>query len=77
MKTKFKHDFLLTEEEKKQVSEMTGKTMLWILEGRSDDYMSKNLKMSPWQIQYNIDETLYTLKRYVGLRRFIKILFWK
>ena len=44
MKTKFKHSFLLTEDEKNQVSEMTGKTMLWILEGRDIDYMSKNLK---------------------------------
>ena len=77
MKTKFKHTFLLTEEEKKRVSEMTGKIMLWILEGRSIGYMSEKLNLAPWQIEYNIDEALYTLRRRVGVKRFLRILFWK
>lgn len=77
MKATFKRHYELSEEDKKQVSQMDGKVMLWILEGRSMDYISKNLKLSPWQVQRNLDETLYTLKRYVGLKRFIKILFWK
>lgn len=71
----FKHTFLLTDEEKEQVSEMTGKIMLWMLEGRSIAYMSEKLNLQPWQIVYNIEETLYILKRQVGIRRYLKILF--
>lgn len=77
MNTIFKHTYLLTDEEKKQVSEMTGKIMLWILEGRSIGYMSDKLNLMPWQIECNIDEIMYTLRRRVGLKRFLKILFWK
>ena len=71
----FKHTFLLTDEEKEQVSEMTGKIMLQMLEGRSIAYMSEKLNLQPWQIVYNIEETLYILKRQVGIRRYLKILF--
>lgn len=73
----FKRTFLLTEEEKIKVSEMTGKIMLWILQGQSVDYMSKQLKLDPWQVEANIDETLYTLRKHVGKKRFLKALFTK
>lgn len=77
MKTIFKHTYLLTDEEKRQVSEMTGKIMLWILEGRSIGYMSKKLNLSPQQIEQNIDAMLYTLRRKVGAKRFLRILLWR
>ena len=73
----FKRTFELTEEEKHKVSEITGNIMLWILEGRSIGYMSEKLNLPPWQVNYNIDETLYTLRKQVGRRRFFKILFIK
>lgn len=73
----FKRTFMLNEEEKHKVSDMSGKIMLWILEGRSIGYMSEQLNLPPWQIEYNIDETLYTLRKHVGKWRFLKILFSK
>ena len=77
MKTKFKQTFLLTEEEKKQVGEMCGKIVLWILEGQSTGYMAENLKMHPRQVNDNICELLYILKKKVGLKQFLRVLFWK
>lgn len=73
----FKHTFALTSEEKRKVSEMNSKILLWIMEGRSIDYMSRNLNLSPYQIEHNIDEMLYVLLKQVGKRRFIKTLFRK
>lgn len=73
----FKQTFLLNQKEKKQVSEMSGKIMLWILEGQSIGYMSENLHLSPQQIETNINEMLFTLKEHVGKRRFFKILLAK
>lgn len=73
----FKRTFALTEEEKRKVSEMSGNIILWILEGRSIGYMSEKLNLQPWQIDANIDEMLYTLRKRVGKRRFFKTLFIK
>lgn len=75
--TYFKNTSLLTEKEKQEVSDMTGKIMLWILEGRSIAYMAEQLKLSPWQVEKNIDETLHNFRKQVGRLRFIKILFMK
>ena len=71
----FVKTFLLTDEQKQKVSEMDGKIILWILEGRSVGYISDKLNLPPWQIQANIDEMLYILKKQVGIKRFIKALF--
>ena len=75
--TYFKKTFLLNEEEKRKVSEMSGNIMLWILEGQHIGYMSDRLKLSPQQIESNIDETLYTLRKHVGRWRYLKLLFRK
>lgn len=73
----FKRTFMLTDEDKRKVSEMMGKMMLYILEGRSKVYMAEQLKLDIWQVDYNIDETLYTLRKQVGIWRYLKILFMK
>ena len=73
----FKKTFLLTDEEKRKVADMSGKIMLWILEGRSIDYMSDNLKLKPSQINYNIIENLYVLRKQVGRWQYLKVLFMK
>lgn len=73
----FKRTFMLTESDKRKVSEMSGKIMLWILEGRSIGYMSEKLNLPPWQIEHNIDAILYTYMRKVGRWRYFKILFRK
>lgn len=73
----FKRTFMLTEEEKRKVSEMCGNIMLWILEGQSTGYMCEKLNLPPWQVEANINEMLYVLRKQVGKRRFFKILFIK
>lgn len=67
----------MNEEQKKQYSKMSGDILLWICEGQSMEYMSKKLNLQPWQIQHNIDEMLYVLRKKVGFRRFIRTLFIK
>lgn len=67
----------LSEKEKQNFVKMNGNILLWICEGRSMDYMSKNLNLPPWQIEHNINEMLYDLRKHVGIRRFIKTLFMK
>ena len=73
----FKQTFMLNNEEKKQVSEMSGKIIMWILEGRSIRYMSEMLHLSPNEIECNIDEMMFILMKQVGKRRFFKTLFVK
>lgn len=77
MGTYFKPTRLLTDEEKKQVSEMSGKLVTWISEGRPTDYMAKQLHLNPLQVEQNINEMMYTLKKRVGFKRFLGILLWK
>ena len=77
MSTYFKRTFELTDEEKRKVSEMTGKMMLWMLEGRSTGYMSKNLNLQPRQVEENFEETLFVLLKQVGWKRYLKVLFHK
>lgn len=68
---------MLTGEDRRKVSEMDGKIMLWIMEGRSVVYMSQQLGLPIWQVQHNIDEMLYTLRQQVGKKRYLRVLFWK
>lgn len=71
----FKRIFLTKPEEKKQFSEMSGKIVLWILEGRSIWYMADNLHLRPTAVEQIIDDMSYVLMRKVGKKRFIKALF--
>ena len=77
MSTKFVKTCELTKEDKREISEMTGKIMLWMLEKRSVGYMADKLKIDPWHVEKNIDETLYTLRNQVGRWRYFKMLFVK
>lgn len=73
----FKKFFEMTEDERKKLAEMTGKIMLWIEEGRSIGYMSEKLNLHPQQVECNINEMLYVLRKQVGRKRFLKIFFMK
>lgn len=73
----FKQTFLLTEKEKRQVSEMCGKIIYHILEGNHMGRIVDDLNLPPWKIEHNIDEMLYILKKQVGWKRYLKILFMK
>lgn len=71
----FKRIFLTKPEEKKHFSEMNGKIVLWILEGRTIEYMANNLHLHPTAVEQIIDDGLYVLMRQVGKKRFIKTVF--
>ena len=73
----FKRTFLLSDKEKIQVSEMCGKIILYALEGRSIEYMSKMLNLRPYEIKNNINEMLYVLMKQVGKREYLKTMSMK
>lgn len=73
----FVKPLMLNEDQRKDVSEMFGKIMLWILEGKSIWYMANELHLKPYEVQSNIDEMLYILRKQVGNKRFLKTLFCK
>lgn len=77
MSVMFKKTFMLNDEDKKQLSEMSAKIMIWMMEGRHTAYMAEQLKMGPHHVEHNIDETLYVMKKYVGWKRYLRVLFWK
>ena len=69
----FKRVVELTDAEKHKVSEMVGKIQLWMLEGRSLDYMSKQLNLPPRVILENMCETAYEfIDRVGGPWRYLK-----
>lgn len=73
----FVKPLMLNEDQRKDVSEMFGKIMLWNLEGRSIRYMANELHLKPYEVKSNIDEMLYILRKQVGNKRFLKTLFRK
>ena len=75
--TKFVPTWKLLYEERQIVSEMSGKIILYILEGQHLGYMSEKLNIHPYAVEANIDEMLYILRKQVGWRRYLRILFWK
>lgn len=72
-----KQIYQMTEEEKEKFIKMSGSILLWIGERRSIKYMADKLHLSNSQVEFNIDETLYELKKQVGILRYLKILFTK
>ena len=69
--------FNMTEDQRKRFVETTGKTILYVIERRDLFYMAKNLRLEPYQVDHNIDEILYELRKSLGWKRYIKALFTK
>ena len=72
-----KQVFSMNEEEKQKFIEVNGKTILYLVEKRSLFDMAKKLDLEPWQVDHNIDELLYELRKSLGWKRYIKALFIK
>jgi len=72
-----KQVFIMTEEEKQRFVEVSGKTILYLIERRSLFDMAKKLDLESWQVEHNIDELLYELRKSLGWKRYIKALFIK
>ena len=72
-----KHVFSMTEEEKQRFIDMNGKIILYLAERRSLFDMAKKLNLEPLQVDHNIDELLYELRKSLGWKRYIKALFIK
>lgn len=64
-------------ENRQEISEMCGKLMLYLIEAQSTYHMAEQLKLYPIEVEHNIDEMLYTILKRVGIRRYLRILFWK
>ena len=67
----------MTEEEKQRFIDVNGKTILYLVERRSLFDMAERLNLEAWQIDHNIDELLYELRKSLGWKRYIKALFIK
>ncbi len=72
-----KRIFNMTEEEKQKFIEMNGKIILYLVERRSLFDIANKLEMKPWEVDHNIDELLYELRKSLGWKRYIKALFRK
>ena len=72
-----KQVFNMTEEEKQRFIEVTGKTILYLVERRSLFDMAKRLNLEPRQVNHNVDAMLYKLRKSPGWKRYIKALFIK
>ena len=75
--TYFKKSCELTEEEIKQVSEMTGKIHLWLFEGRSIDYMAEKLHLEPYMVLNHMFETADDFNKKLGTKLYLKLWFHK
>ncbi len=67
----------MTEIEKQQFSKIIGDTFIMLEESYSIEQIAKELKLEPWQVEYNIDDILYRLRRRLGWRRYIRTMFMK
>ena len=67
----------MNEEEKKRFVDITGRMVLYIEEQRSLTDMANKLDLYAWQVDHNIDELLYQLRKSLGWKRYIKALFIK
>lgn len=72
-----KHVLNMNEEEKKRFVDVTGRMILYIEERRSLYDMANKLDLYAWQVDHNIDNLLYELRKSLGWKRYIKALFIK
>lgn len=77
MKIGFYNFYKMTNEQKESFEKMIGKLITCVLEGRSTAYTATQTNLNISEVEYNIDELLYTLRNHVGKWRFFKILFTK
>ena len=67
----------MTADEKKRHVEVVGTTVQMVEEGRGTWQIAEKLNLHPYQVEENIDEILYILRKRLGLKRFIKSIFIK
>ncbi len=73
----FIEKWALTAEQREKVSRQNGKILLGLIERRSIKSIATDLKLSPDEVEHNIDEMLYELYQHVGLKRFLKTILRK
>lgn len=72
---KLVHD--MTEDEKKKFVNTVGIIVLCLAEGKASFQIAEELKFDTYQVDHNIDEILYTIRKSLGWKRYIKALFIK
>lgn len=65
----------MTEEEKKKFVNTIGITVLCLSEGKTSYRIAEELNLHPLAVEHNIDELIYTLRKTLGWKRFIKAMF--
>lgn len=65
----------MTEDEKKKFVNTIGVTVLCLAEGKGDFQIAEELKLPLYAVHRNIDELIYTLRKTLGWKRFIRALF--
>lgn len=73
----FIEKWALTAEQREKASRQNGKILLGLTERRSIKSIASDLKLSPNEVECNIDEMLYELYQHVGLKRFLKTILRK
>lgn len=68
----FKTTKELTHEERREVSELVGRIMLGILENKSSLDIAVENGLNTWELETNINTALYTLRKRVGLWRYLR-----
>lgn len=67
----------MTDENKKQLSEIVGKITVGLSEGRSMIEIADQVRLHPLELYHNVYEQLFLLRNAVGRWRYFKILFMK
>lgn len=65
----------MSEEDKKRFVNTIGITVLCLAEGKGDFQIADELKLPLHAVEHNIDELVYTLRKTLGWKRFLKALF--
>lgn len=69
--------FNMTEKDKNRFVEVNGKILLGLEMRDSICDIAKNVDLNPEQVYHNIDEMLFIIRKRVGWKRYITMLFVK
>ena len=69
--------FEMSEDERREFATMIGETVLMMEEGKGTWQIAEKFGMTPKDMEWNITEILYWIRKHIGVWRFIKTIFIK
>ena len=66
---------MMSKEEREKAAKMIGNTVLMLEEGYSTQQIGEELGLDAWQVDHNIREILYFVRKHLGRGKVIKELF--